>query len=105
NTAVQGSTTLRDLSVSGSSTFSGAMTASQLTVSNLIISGNGTLQVPNHINFTGPTPGRTIGTALGSGGSLSISGSDTSGTININTGSGTSAGCFARINFQKSFGS
>ncbi|OGL22419.1 hypothetical protein A2707_03795 [Candidatus Saccharibacteria bacterium RIFCSPHIGHO2_01_FULL_45_15] len=104
NTAVQGSTTLRDLSVSGTSTFSGAMTASQITTSRLVLSGNAVLQIPNHISFTGPTPSRTINNAvLGSGGSASISGSDTTGTININTGSNTTPGCFARINFQQVF--
>jgi cytoskeletal protein CcmA (bactofilin family) len=104
NTAVQGSTTLRDLSVSGTSTFSGAMTASQITVSKLVMSGNAILQVPNHISFTGPSPNRTISAGvLGNGGSASVSGSDTSGTININTGSNPSAGCFARVNFQQAF--
>ncbi|RYX79319.1 hypothetical protein EON76_01190 [bacterium] len=104
NTAVQGSTTLRDLSVSGTSTFSGAMTASQITTSRLILSGNAILQVPNHISFTGPTPGRTINNAvLGSGGTASISGSDTTGTININTGGNPTVGCFARINFQQAY--
>lgn len=104
NTAVQGSTTLRDLSVSGTSTFSGALTASQITVTNLVLSGNATLQVPNHIAFTGPTPGRTMnGGVVGAGGTVSISGSDTSGTISINTGAGPTAGCFARINFAQAF--
>jgi len=104
NTAVQGSTTLRDLNVSGTSSFGGAMTASQITVTRLILSGNAVLQVPNHISFTGPSPSRTInGGVVGSGGSASINGSDTAGTININTGSNTTAGCFARINFQQAF--
>ncbi len=104
NTAVQGSTTLRDLNVAGTSSFSGAMTASQITVSKLILSGNAVLQIPNHIAFTGPSPSRTINSAvLGSGGSASINGSDTTGTININTGGGPTAGCFARINFNQAY--
>ena len=103
--AVQGGTTLRDLNVSGATTFSGPVTANQLTVTNLILSGNAKLEVPNHIGFTGPTPGRGAinGSVLGSGGSLSISGSDTSGTINIQTGNGTAAGCFGQINFNRPF--
>ena len=104
NTAIQGNTTMRDLSVSGTSTFSGAMTASQITVSRLILSGNAILQVPNHLAFTGPTPGRgATGAALGSGGSASVSGSDTSGSVNINTGAGTATGCFVRINFVQAY--
>lgn len=104
NAAVQGSTTLRDLSVAGTSSFSGAVTASQITVTRLTLSGNAVLQIPNHISFTGPTPGRTINAGVvGSGGSVSISGSDTAGVVNINTGGGPTPGCFARINFQQAF--
>lgn len=104
NTAVQGSTTLRDLNVAGTASFSGPITASQITVTKLVLSGNAVLQIPNHIAFTGPSPSRTINAnVLGSGGSASINGSDTTGTININTGSGPVAGCFARINFQQAF--
>ncbi|UTX51414.1 hypothetical protein KI440_00410 [Candidatus Saccharibacteria bacterium TM7i] len=103
--AVQGGTTLRDLNVSGATTFSGAVTANQLTVTNLILSGNAKLEVPNHIGFTGPTPGRGAinNSVLGSGGSLSISGSDTSGTINIQTGNGPTPGCFGQVNFNRPF--
>jgi len=104
NTAVQGSTTLRDLNVSGTSSFGGAMTASQITVTRLILSGNAVLQVPNHISFTGPTPNRTVNSSvLGNGSSASMSGSDTAGTVNINSGNGPTAGCFIRINFQQAF--
>lgn len=104
NTAVQGSTTLRDLNVSGASSFSGAITASQITTSRLTLSGNAVLQIPNHISFTGPSPNRSINSSvLGSGGSLSINGSDTTGTININTGGGPTAGCFSRITFAQAF--
>lgn len=106
NTAIQGNTTLRDLSVAGTATFNGPVTMSQLTVSQLTLSGNGVLDIPNHLSFTGPTPGRgDIGAALGSGGSASVSGSDTAGTVNIRTGNGTAAGCFVRINFAQSFSS
>lgn len=105
NVAIQGETTMRNLSVAGTSTFSGAITASQLTVSQLTISGNGVLQVPNHLSFTGPTPSRSIlSAALGGGGTASINGSDTSGTININTGNNPQAGCMVRIGFNRAFG-
>ena len=104
NTAIQGSTSVRDLSVSGSASFNGAVTASQLTTTRLILSGNASLEVPNHIGFTGPTPSRSLnGGALGGGGSASIAGSDTTGTVNINTGNGPAAGCFVRINFNQRF--
>lgn len=100
--AVQGATTVADLNVAGTSSFSGAMTASQITVTRLILSGNASLTIPNHIAFTGPSPSRTVNSAvLGNGGTMSVNGSDTSGNININTGSNTVAGCFARIIFQQ----
>ena len=102
--AVQGSTTVADINVAGTSSFSGAMTASQITVTRLILSGNASLQIPNHISFTGPPPTRTVNTAvLGNGGTASVSGSDTSGSLSINTGSNTVAGCFERIIFQQAF--
>lgn len=105
NVAIQGDTTMRNLSVAGTSTFGGAVTASQLTVSQLTISGNGVLQVPNHLSFTGPTPSRSIMSAgLGGGGTASINGSDTSGTVNINTGNNPQAGCMVRIGFNRAFG-
>ncbi len=102
--AVQGGTTMRDLNVAGTSSFSGPMTASQITVTSLILSGNASLQIPNHLSFTGPAPGRSINNApLGSGGTASVSGSDTTGTVNINTGNSPIAGCMVRINFHQRF--
>ena len=101
----QGIVTVQNgLNVSGSTAFSGPVTAGQITVTKLIMSGNATLEVPNHIAFTGASPGRTINpTALGAGGSASVNGSDTTGTININTGSGPQAGCFVTVTFNRPF--
>lgn len=104
NVAIQGATTVRDLSVAGSATFAGAVTASQITVSKLVLSGNSSIEIPNHLAFTGPNPGRAPNSGvLGAGGSASVSGSDSAGTVNINTGSGPSAGCFVRINFNQAY--
>jgi len=104
DTAIQGTTTMRDLNVSGASNFSGTVTASQITVTRLILSGNATLEIPNHISFTGPTPTRTINNGiLGNGGSSSLNGSDTSGTVNVGSGNNPTSGCFIRITFQQQF--
>ena len=105
NTAIQGTTTVKDLNVAGAGTFAGPITAAQITVTKLILSGNAVLQVPNHISFTGPTPSRASidQAALGSGGTASINGSDTAGTININSGGGPGAGCFIRLAFNQNF--
>jgi len=102
---VQGPTSLTDLTVSGKSTFGQPMTASQITVTNLILSGNAVVQVPNHLAFTGPTPHRTAfdPAVLGAGGTVNINGSDTSGTVNINSGNSPIAGCFVSITFAQPF--
>lgn len=103
-TAIQGNTTIRDLSVSGTTTLSGAVTASNLTVTSLTISGNGTLSVPNHLSFPATNMDRSVNQAvLGNGGSASVNGSDTSGTVNVNTGNNPTAGCFIHVTFSKSF--
>lgn len=104
NLAVEGDVSMRDLNVAGASTFSGAMTASDITVTRLTLSGNAVLQISNHIRIVGPSPGRTINPGvLGSGGTASVSGSDTAGTVNVSTGNGPQAGCFAQINFNQRY--
>lgn len=105
NSVFQGSITAqKDLNVAGAAAFSGPLTAGQITVSKLIMSGTATLEVPNHVSFTGASPGRTINVGvLGAGGTASVSGSDTTGTININTGSSPTPGCFTDITFNKQF--
>ncbi|QHN43275.1 hypothetical protein GII36_05510 [Candidatus Mycosynbacter amalyticus] len=104
NVAIQGATTVRDLSVAGGATFAGAVTASQITVSKLVLSGNSSIEIPNHLAFTGPNPGRAPNAGvLGAGGSASVSGSDSAGTVNINTGNGPSVGCFVRVNFNQAY--
>ena len=106
NTAIQGTTTLRDVNVSGTSSFNGPLTAAQITTSKLVLSGNGTLTISNHINIIGPSPNRSINNGvIGNSGSASVSGSDTAGIININSGNNPSAGCLVRIIFQQSFSS
>jgi cytoskeletal protein CcmA (bactofilin family) len=102
NEAVEGQETIaQSLQVNGNGTFSGAVSAAQFTTSDLQL--NGDLTLDHHIVAGGTTPSRQNGPALGNGGTASISGSDTSGTVAINTGSGTSAGCFVTITFTTAF--
>lgn len=104
NVSIQGTTTVRDLNISGTGAFSGGITAAQITVTRLILSGNASLEVPNHISFTGSTPSRTTnGAVLGNGGSANLSGSDTAGTINVNSGNNPTAGCFITVRFNQVF--
>lgn len=99
---LQGTLALKNgLNVSGPSTFTGPLTAASVTTGTLTL--NGDLTLTHHIVAGGPTPGISRGTAAGGGGTVSLSGSDTSGSITINTGSSPPAGCFATISFTTKF--
>jgi cytoskeletal protein CcmA (bactofilin family) len=102
DTAIQGTTTIaKSLQVNGNGTFNGPVSAPQVSTGSLQL--NGDLVLTHHINTGGTTPSRSSGTALGSGGSVSISGSDTAGSITINTGSSPAAGCFVTVNFTAKY--
>lgn len=98
NLAVQNS-----LSVSGSGNFGGTLSASKLSIQSLDLSGD--LNISKHLVASGGTPSKSNGSALGGGGTSSISGSDTAGTITINTGSSPHTGCFISVGFAQKFGS
>lgn len=102
NTAIQGQLSVqRDLSVSGTGTFSGGVSTPQLTTAKLQLSGD--LVLTRHIVAGGPLPSRANGNALGSGGTTSVSGSDTAGTVTVSTGGGAGTGCFVTITFAQAF--
>lgn len=104
DTALQGSVTIaKSLQVTGSATFGGQISAPQVTTSNLQL--NGDLVLTHHIVTGGPSPSLARGTALGTGGTASVNGSDTSGAVTINVGSSPPAGCFATITFAAKFNS
>lgn len=104
DTAIQGAETVgKSLQVSGNATFSGPLSAPQITTGSLNLSGDLTLS--HHLTTSGGTPSRSNGSALGSGGTASVSGSDTAGSITINTGSNPPAGCFVTISFTSAFSS
>lgn len=104
NSAIQGSETVgKSLQVGGGGSFGGPVTAPQITTTSLQL--NGDLTLTHHISTGGATPGRSNGSALGSGGTSSVSGNDTSGTVTINTGGGPAAGCLINVTFSSHFGS
>ncbi len=104
DTAMQGGLSIaKALNVNGGATFSGAISAPQVTASSLQLTGD--LVITHHIAAGGANPGRTPGTGLGSGGTVSVSGSDTAGSISVNTGGGPGAGCFVTVNFTQKFNS
>jgi cytoskeletal protein CcmA (bactofilin family) len=102
DTTVQGNLTVgQTLNVAGGATFGGSVSINTLTAQSLQLSG--TLTLTHHIAAGGSTPAHSTGSAVGNGGTTSLSGSDTSGSIAINTGSSTAAGCFITITFAQTF--
>lgn len=99
---VQGVLTLKSgISVAGQSNFTGGVVASSVTTGALLL--NGDLNLTHHLTAGGTIPSIAKGSAVGSGGTVSLSGSDTAGSININTGGGPPAGCFATVTFSAAF--
>lgn len=101
-TAIQGQLSVQsNLLVAGTTSVGGLLSAPQATITNLQL--NGDLQLNRHIDAGGPSPSKANGAALGSGGTSSLSGTDTAGTLTVNTGGGAGAGCFATITFAHAF--
>lgn len=101
DTALQGNLTVqKNLTVNGTASF-GNLSVSTLGVTTLQLRGD--LNLNQHINASGGVPGRTLGTAVGGGGTASVSGSDTAGTVNISTGISPPAGCFITVSFAHGF--
>jgi cytoskeletal protein CcmA (bactofilin family) len=102
NAAVQGGLNVKgSLTVGGGASFTGPISSPQISVISLQL--NGDLQLNHHIDAGGSTPGHSNGSALGSGGTSSNTGTDTAGTVTINTGGSPPAGCFITINFTQKF--
>lgn len=102
NTNIQGQLTVqKSLTVSAGATFGGPISAPSITVGGLQLTGD--LQIIRHIDAGGNTPSRSDGPALGSGGTATVSGTDTAGTITVNIGGSPSVGCFATVTFVNKF--
>lgn len=102
DTNIQGQLTVqKNLTITGGASFGGPISAPQITIQSLQL--NTDIQLNRHIDAGGGTPGKTDGSALGSGGTSSVSGSDTAGTVTINTGGVPGAGCYITVNFSQRF--
>jgi cytoskeletal protein CcmA (bactofilin family) len=115
----------QNLTVAGSSSLQGTVTIGQLlTVNNSVnVAGNlavggllsarsfestaltsdTTLTIGGHIITRGSAPGVSAGGAVGSNGTVSISGNDASGTVAVNIGVGAVSGLLATISFHAQF--
>lgn len=91
----------KGITVSGGATFSGAISAPQITVQTLQLSGD--LVISRHLDAGGSSPSIAASGNIGGGGTVSVSGSDTAGTVTINTGGGTTAGLLATVTFARAF--
>lgn len=99
NASVQGTLTVNsNASVSGDLSVGGEISASIVTADQIDFAGD--LQLSRHINSSGPTPDISRGGAVGAGGTVSISGTDVSGTVTVNTGGGPSTGILATVGFN-----
>ena len=110
----------KDLQVAGLTRIQGQLTVNQLATinNNLNVAGNvsiggslsvrnfqvGQLTVGGHLLSTGGAPGVSSGGAVGSNGTVSISGNDTAGTVAVNTGTGAGNGMLAQVSFREKYG-
>jgi cytoskeletal protein CcmA (bactofilin family) len=100
NTSVQGTLTVqKSLSVRGGANFAGTVSAPTISTDQLIL--NQDIQVNRHIEVGGATP-RVTSMNPGSGGAVSINGSDTAGTVSIAFGAGSGGG-LARVTFASRY--
>ncbi len=117
----------QDLNVAGTTRLQGPVAIGQLLTvnNNLNVAGNvavgGTLSVRNfqassltsdttltiggHVITRGAAPGVSAGGAVGSNGTVSISGNDASGTVAVNTGTGAGNGIVAQVSFTRAYSS
>ncbi len=102
DTNIQGQLTVDGgIAVGGGGSFGGNLSAPLVTAGQLQLEGD--LQVTRHIDTGGPSPSVNSGNRIGSGGTVSISGSDTAGTVTINPGGGAGNGAIANITFANAF--
>lgn len=100
--SIQGLLTAKNgIAVNGDGSFTGTVTTANLVTNNLQLNGN--LVFTHHITAGGQIPGITQGSGLGSGGTASLSGSDTAGSLTVNIGGSPTTGCFATIKFTQAF--
>ncbi len=109
-TTLQGTVTVsqlvtinNNLNVSGSVAVGGTLSVRTLAVSSLSIDTS--LTIGGKLITRGSAPGVSAGGAVGSNGTVSISGTDTAGTVAVNVGTGGGNGLLASISFRGAYGS
>jgi hypothetical protein len=90
------------MNVIGNLSVGGALSVRTLHVSSLV--SDTTLTIGGHIMTQGSAPSAGPGSALGSNGTISISGNDTAGTVAANIGVGGGNGTLAQVAFRQQYG-
>jgi len=91
-----------NLNVSGSVAVGGVLSVNSFHANNLVLDSS--LTVGGHVITRGSAPGIGPGSALGSNGTVSISGNDAAGTVAVNIGVGGGGGILASIAFRNQYG-
>ncbi len=110
STRLQGPVTVSQLftvennvNVSGSLAVGGTLSARSFEAVSLI--SDTTLTIGGHVITRGSAPGVSPGSAVGSNGTVSISGNDASGTVAANIGAGAGSGIVAYVTFRMAYSS
>ncbi len=102
NESVQGQLNVqKGLTVGGNGSFGGTLSAGIINTDKLVL--NQDLQLNRHIAAGGTTPGVSGSGNIGGGGTVSINGSDTAGTVTVNNGGGSGSGTLASVAFAVKF--
>lgn len=102
-TTIQDSLTVNeDLTTAGSGSFGGQLSAETIEAGNLTFSGD--LTMSGRVITGGEQTSAVSGGSIGGGGTVSVNGNDTAGSVNINTGNDPSAGTLAEISFGDGYG-
>jgi hypothetical protein len=90
-----------NVNIAGSLAVGGVLTVNSFHTASLVV--DSTITVGGHVITSGSRPGVSAGGAVGSNGTVSISGNDASGTVAVNTGVGASSGIVANITFHSKY--
>jgi hypothetical protein len=109
-TRLQGNLTVSNLltvnngmNVTGSLSVGGVLSTNTLHLSALVVDTSAT--IGGHIITRGTAPAVSPGGALGSNGTVSISGNDQAGTVAVNIGVGAASGTVANVTFHLAYSS
>jgi hypothetical protein len=93
--------TAAGINVTGNLSVGGVLAVNSFHASTLVVDGNVT--IGGHVITRGSSPGVSRGGAVGSSGTVSISGNDASGTVAVNAGVGATTGKVACVSFRRNY--